>query len=99
MSAAPPRAERRDRPLRVFGFDPGFGTRLGNHLTLRLPFEPLGAGPRGHYLEVVDPNYELVDLEQPAIIVANGLEQCMVAGEGPESVDVKKIEKLFLGLA
>ena len=32
-------------------------------------------------------------------IVATGLEQCMAAGDGPESVDVKKMEKLFLGLA
>jgi DNA-binding FrmR family transcriptional regulator len=32
-------------------------------------------------------------------IVATGLEQCMTQGDGPESVDVKKIEKLFLGLA
>jgi len=32
-------------------------------------------------------------------IVATGLQQCMAAGDGPESVDVKKMEKLFLGLA
>jgi DNA-binding FrmR family transcriptional regulator len=32
-------------------------------------------------------------------IVATGLEQCMAAGDGVESVDVKKMEKLFLGLA
>jgi DNA-binding FrmR family transcriptional regulator len=32
-------------------------------------------------------------------IVATGLEQCMAAGDGMESVDVKKMEKLFLGLA
>jgi len=32
-------------------------------------------------------------------IVATGLEQCMVAGDGRDSVDVKKIEKLFLALA
>ena len=32
-------------------------------------------------------------------IVATGLEQCMAAGDGPDSVDVKKMEKLFLGLA
>jgi DNA-binding FrmR family transcriptional regulator len=32
-------------------------------------------------------------------IVATGLEQCMAAGDGLESVDVKKMEKLFLGLA
>lgn len=32
-------------------------------------------------------------------IVATGLQQCIVAGDGPDSVDVKKMEKLFLGLA
>jgi len=32
-------------------------------------------------------------------IVATGLQQCLAAGDGPESVDVKKMEKLFLGLA
>jgi DNA-binding FrmR family transcriptional regulator len=32
-------------------------------------------------------------------IVATGLQQCMAAGDGPDSVDVKKMEKLFLGLA
>ena len=32
-------------------------------------------------------------------IVATGLQQCLAAGDGIESVDVKKMEKLFLGLA
>ncbi len=32
-------------------------------------------------------------------IVATGLRQCITAGDGPASVDVKKMEKLFLGLA
>jgi DNA-binding FrmR family transcriptional regulator len=32
-------------------------------------------------------------------IVATGLQQCIAAGDGRESVDVKKMEKLFLGLA
>lgn len=32
-------------------------------------------------------------------VVATGLQQCMTAGDGPESVDVKKMEKLFLRLA
>ena len=32
-------------------------------------------------------------------IVATGLQQCMAEGDGPDSVDVKKMEKLFLGLA
>lgn len=32
-------------------------------------------------------------------IVATGLQQCIATGDGPGSVDVKKMEKLFLGLA
>jgi len=32
-------------------------------------------------------------------IVATGLEQCMADGNGRESLDVKKFEKLFLNLA
>ena len=32
-------------------------------------------------------------------IVATGLPQCLAAGDGIDSVDVKKMEKLFLGLA
>jgi DNA-binding FrmR family transcriptional regulator len=32
-------------------------------------------------------------------IVATGLRQCIVNGEGPDGVDTKKMEKLFLSLA
>ena len=32
-------------------------------------------------------------------IVATGLQQCLAAGDGIDSVDVKKMEKLFLSLA
>jgi len=32
-------------------------------------------------------------------VVATGLNQCFTSGDGPDSVDVKKMEKLFLGLA
>ena len=32
-------------------------------------------------------------------IVANGLQQCLTDGDGIDSVDVKKMEKLFLSLA
>jgi DNA-binding FrmR family transcriptional regulator len=31
--------------------------------------------------------------------IVTGLQQCLTEGGGPESVDVKKLEKLFLGLA
>jgi len=32
-------------------------------------------------------------------IVATGLQQCLINGEGTDSVDVKMMEKLFLSLA
>ena len=32
-------------------------------------------------------------------IVATGLQQCLTQGEGIDSLDVKKMEKLFLSLA
>ena len=32
-------------------------------------------------------------------IVASGLQQCLAEGDGVDSVDVKKMEKLFLALA
>ena len=32
-------------------------------------------------------------------IVATGLQQCLTQGEGMDSIDVKKMEKLFLALA
>jgi DNA-binding FrmR family transcriptional regulator len=32
-------------------------------------------------------------------IVATGLRQCLTTGDGLESVDAKKMEKLFLSLA
>ena len=33
------------------------------------------------------------------VIVASGLKQCLTTGDGVDSVDVKKMEKLFLSLA
>jgi DNA-binding FrmR family transcriptional regulator len=32
-------------------------------------------------------------------IVSTGLQQCLAKGDGPDSVDFKKMEKLFLALA
>jgi DNA-binding FrmR family transcriptional regulator len=32
-------------------------------------------------------------------IVASGLQQCLALGDGIDSVDIKKLEKLFLSLA
>ncbi len=33
------------------------------------------------------------------VIVASGLQQCLTSGDGVDSLDVKKMEKLFLSLA
>ncbi|GAA2128712.1 metal-sensitive transcriptional regulator [Nocardioides bigeumensis] len=33
------------------------------------------------------------------VIIASGLQQCLAEGDGTDSVDVKKLEKLFLSLA
>jgi DNA-binding FrmR family transcriptional regulator len=32
-------------------------------------------------------------------IVSSGLQQCLANGDGPDDLDVKKMEKLFLSLA
>jgi DNA-binding FrmR family transcriptional regulator len=32
-------------------------------------------------------------------IVANGLQHCLTEGDGPDGVDIKKMERLFLSLA
>jgi hypothetical protein len=46
------------RRLRIFAFDPSLATRLEtatiNELTLEVPWESLGPGPIGEYLEVID---------------------------------------------
>src|SRR5262249_49384198 len=68
------------RALQVYAIDPGYGRRGGNHLTLRVPFEPLQPGPIGARVAVVDQDLEgkrvhtPVDLDNPALIMRNGLE-------------------------
>jgi len=68
------------RPLRVFAFDPSRGSRAGNFMTIRLPYEPLQRGPVGRRLAVVDYDaardcfYPPVDLDDPLILQENGLE-------------------------
>jgi hypothetical protein len=75
------------RRLRVYAFDPGLSTQLEtwrlNHVTLSIPWEPLGLGklpgPRGDYLEVVDIDpasgrtYPHVNLDDPALLATDGL--------------------------
>ncbi len=78
VTATPPR----DRPLRVFTFDPSAGTQLEtariNQVTLSVPWEPLDRGPRGEYLEVIDRDppsrcfYEGVDLDNRYLLAEDG---------------------------
>ena len=75
---APP--EHFFRPLRVFAFDPSRGNRLGNVMTIRLPYEPLQRGPIGERIAVIDYDgsrnkfYPAVDLDHPLILLEGGLE-------------------------
>ncbi|GEM_PF-574833 len=68
------------RPLRVYSFDPLMGRRLNNHMVIRVPYEDVVMGPVGEKLAVIDYDisnekfYEPVDLDHPAVLMANGLE-------------------------
>src|SRR5262245_8775091 len=69
------------RPLRIFAVDPMEGRTAGNRITIDVPNEvPLGPGPQGARLEVVDYDgghdrfYPPVDLNAPAILMQGGLE-------------------------
>jgi hypothetical protein len=72
--------ERFFRPLRVFAFDPSRGSRLGNVMTIRVPYEPLARGPIGERVAVIDYDasrdrfYPPVDLDHPLILQEDGLE-------------------------
>ncbi len=67
------------RPLMVYALDPMRGTKLGNHMTVRVPYEELKPGPQGPMLEVMDYDatnkryYEPVDLNAPELLLRNGL--------------------------
>src|SRR6266853_1411533 len=68
------------RPLRVYAFDPSAGRDLNNYMTVSVPYEHLEPGPVGRYLAVVDYDasnkvfYEPVDLDNPAVLLGNGLQ-------------------------
>jgi hypothetical protein len=72
-----PRPDR--RPLKIFAFDPMLG-RAGGRLTLQVQNEPLLPGPQGNRIQVIDYDstaqtlYGPVDLDDPAVLMANGLE-------------------------
>ncbi len=71
-----------ERRLRVFAFDPSLSTQVEtariNQVTVGIPWEPLGKGPVGEYLEVVDYDpataafYDPVDLEHEYLLAEDG---------------------------
>jgi hypothetical protein len=68
------------RTLRVYAFDPGLGRRGGNHLLLRVPFEPVKPGPIGSRIHVIDQDETgtrlnpPLDLDHPDVPRNGGLE-------------------------
>ena len=68
------------RPLKIYAFDPMIGRREGGRITIDIPNETnLKAGPRGGRISVIDYDgandvfYSPVDLDDPAILMQNGL--------------------------
>jgi hypothetical protein len=73
-----------NRPLRVYAFDPSRGKLLGNEMQLNVRYRPLKPGPvdasgANDRIAVIDYDesrkkyYRPVDLEDPAILISNGL--------------------------
>src|SRR5687767_4625256 len=71
---------RSTRPLKVFAFEPSLGRSFGNHLTLKVPHEPLAHGPIGRLVAVIDEDTTLgrtfdgIDLDNPEILMRGGFE-------------------------
>jgi hypothetical protein len=69
-----------ERPLKAYAFDPSHGRNLGNYMTVNVRNEPLGLGPVGEYLAVIDYDasnntyYEPVDLDDPDVLMRGGLD-------------------------
>jgi hypothetical protein len=68
------------RPLRIFAFDPMVARLSGTEtVTVTVPYEPLGPGPDGELVQVVDYDpaqgccYEPVDLDNPRLLLQSGL--------------------------
>ncbi len=68
------------RPLKVYAFDPSRGKSLGNHMTIKVPYEELANSLKGKYVEVIDYDstngcyYLPVDLNDPSILIQGGLD-------------------------
>src|SRR5688500_11238783 len=74
---------REYRILRCYALDPGFSTQLQtmsiNEVPYKIPWEEIGPGPVGEYLEVIDIDpgsncfYEPVNLDSKLVLGQNGL--------------------------
>jgi hypothetical protein len=68
------------RRLKVYAFDPMLGRAPLYRMLCEVPYEPLGQGPRGERLEVVDFDstaqtyYTPVNLEDPYLLMQDGLD-------------------------
>ena len=85
------------RPLKVYAYDPSHGQKLGNSLTINVPYEPLAPGPVGSRFAVVDYDgarkryYKPVDLDDPHILLRGGLE--------PSEVDPRFHQQMVYAVA
>jgi hypothetical protein len=66
------------RPLRIYALDPATPKVDGARATVRIPYEELRPGPTGaafcvHDVDAAGQLYEPVDLEDPTILITNGL--------------------------
>ena len=68
------------RPLKVYAFDPQLGRRRRYRTSLEIPFEPLGPGPIGRLIRVIDHDagsgrtYAPVNLDSEELKHSGGLE-------------------------
>jgi len=80
MPTTPERDHPKYRALRVYAFDPSRGRRLGNHMTVRVKYEPLRKELKGTQLHVIDFDatneryYTPINLNAPSALVEGGLE-------------------------
>ncbi len=79
LKSLPPTVRR----LNIYAFDPLASQRLEtamiNETVVKIPWERVCPGPRGEYLEVIDPDpasgcfYAPLDLNHPELLASNGL--------------------------
>lgn len=76
-AAAPPYRPRPGdplyRPLRVFALDAAASRLDGGEVVARVPYERLEPGPRGALFQVDCRDYPLADLDQPELLLGQGL--------------------------